>query len=81
MLDALVMIFGNTEFTNWVFKQISTLQVYWRGIWEISDKSIGMQGIEVKEIEGHNEEEKGSEEGTELSLVSISSEDLMAGLQ
>jgi hypothetical protein len=30
MLDALVMIFGNTEFMNWVFNQILELQIFWR---------------------------------------------------
>jgi len=29
MLDALVMICANTEFTNWIFNQISKLQIAW----------------------------------------------------
>ena len=29
MLDALVMIVGNTEFTNWIFAKFSELQISW----------------------------------------------------
>jgi hypothetical protein len=55
MLDALILIAANTEFTNWVFKKISVLKHHWspqkRGKKETdSEDECGGEPIEFASI-------------------------------
>ena len=47
MLDALVMILGNTEFTNWFWKKFAELQISWRTRKELATNQKSIMVVET----------------------------------